>query len=420
MLQICVFGLGYVGSVTAAMLAKDGHTVVGLDPIDAKVLAINSGRSPMREPGLEELIQNAVDAGRLRAAKQDRSALAGCDLVVICVGTPADGDGGVDLRQLDRVVDEIREATSDRRTPIDVINRSTIPPAAHRELSERLASLGCEVHYVVYPEFLREGTAIADSRDAPHHIFGASSHRVAERIALALCVGDRTVHFLSIEDAAMLKYANNCFHALKIAFANEIARLSRLEGADGKKVMQILASDTRLNASAAYLRPGAPFGGSCLGKDLKAVQGMWARHKDSGLLLDSVLPSNERHLGSIVEWCERGPGPIGIYGLAFKSGTDDLRESPSIALVHRLLGRGREVVVYDPLVNRRSLLGENQRVSDNLFRHHQVVVEADLGALCAKSSRIVVMLRPQLREPELVKFARCFPLLNLAGGEDFD
>jgi GDP-mannose 6-dehydrogenase len=366
-MRIAVFGLGYVGSVSGACLARKGHTVCGVDISPEKVRMINEGLSPVVEPGLDRLVSQVVRAGRLRATLSADEAVRGSDVSLVCVGTPSRSDGSTDLSPVLRAADEIGCALRSRRSYHTVAVRSTILPGSMREAViprlERRAGQKVERDFGVcfHPAFLREGSSVQDFLRPPRTVIGAAGPRSARRL-VELSRAIRGPLFLtSLETAEMVKYADNAFHALKVAFANEIGAISKSFGVDSHEVMRIFIADTKLNLSPLYLKPGFAFGGPCLPKDVRALCAA-ARHVDLVLpLLSSILPSNALHLQRATDLVlATGKRKIGVLGLVFKSDTDDLRESPACALVKCLLNRKRRVRIYDPRVNLRRLIGANR------------------------------------------------------------
>jgi len=395
--KVAVFGLGYVGSVTAAALARDGHEVVGVDPAAPKVEAIRGGRAPVLEPGLDELTARLVGSGRLRATDDPADALAGAALSLVCVGTPSRPDGSLDLRFVRQVAEQIGSKLSLAEPGHVVVVRSTVLPGSTREhvipavekASGRRCGEGWDV--AVNPEFLREGTSLEDY-DRPSRILvgeradgtGARVMRLYEGVA-----ADRFV--VPLEVAEAVKYTDNAFHALKIAFANETARVWETRGADPKRVLEIFASDRKLNASAAYLKPGFAFGGSCLPKDLRALSSAAREAHVRVPLLDAVLPSNElevlRRLDAVMA---TGKRRVALLGLAFKPGTDDLRESPLLELAERLLGKGFELSIHDPAVNLAKLHGSNRAFLEERLPHINRLLQGDLEATVSGAEVVVI------------------------------
>jgi len=367
-MRVVVVGLGYVGSVCSACLADRGHQVVGVDTSAHKVGRIAQGLSPIVEKGLPELIAGAVRAGRLSATTRIAEAMPGADIVLVCVGTPSGADGSLDLSHVKRACAEVGTALRGAGRFVTVVMRSTmLPGSVLGELAPVLAEAagggtGREFGVAYNPEFLREGTAVADFFGADYTILGADCERSAQALRdLYAGVGGELIT-TSIPVAEMLKYVNNSFHALKVAFANEFGRLCKREGVDSHEVMRLMRRDTKLNLSGAYLSPGFAFGGSCLPKDLRAVNSR-ARHRNLELpVLASILRSNELHVEGAVHLIEGfRRRRLGFLGLSFKAGTDDLRESPILGVIGTLVGKGYDVLLHDPSLDMEAVLGANRR-----------------------------------------------------------
>ncbi|MCG8347243.1 MAG: nucleotide sugar dehydrogenase [Chloroflexales bacterium] len=375
-MRISIFGLGYVGAVTTACLAARGHQVIGVDVILSKVESIIQGRSPIVEPGLDELIAELVQTGRLAATTDFDRAVAVSDLALICVGTPSSDKGGLETHYVERVATQIGAALRNRSTPFLIVLRSTVLPGTTRSRigpileQETGRALGEGYDLLFHPEFLREGSSLYDFSHPAAIVVGEARPGAAKPL-LDLYEGIEAPRFVtSLEAAEMIKYANNAFHAIKITFANEIGQLCQSVGVDSRELMHMFCTDTQLNVSSAYLRPGFAFGGSCLPKDLRALM-YYARHHDLGLpLLESVLPSNheqiERVFQRIVQY---HPAKIGLIGLAFKPHTDDLRESPLVMLAERLLGKGYSLTIYDAHVQAARLVGKNRAYIEQHMPH---------------------------------------------------
>jgi GDP-mannose 6-dehydrogenase len=374
--KVAVFGLGYVGSVTAAALARDGHEVVGVDPSAPKVESIRAGRAPVLEPGLDELTGRMLREGRLRATDDPAEALADAELSLLCVGTPSRRDGSLDLRYVRQVAEQIGSKLSLAASGHVVVVRSTVLPGSTREhvipvveqASGRRVGEGWDV--AVNPEFLREGVSLEDYDKPSRILVGERAPGAGQRV-LGLyerITADRFV--VPLEVAEAVKYTDNAFHALKIAFANEAARVWATRGAEPARVMEIFAADRKLNASPAYLRPGFAFGGSCLPKDLRALTSA-AREANVRIpVLDAVLASNELEvLRGLEAVMASGKRRVALLGLAFKSGTDDLRESPLVELAERLLGKGFELRIHDAAVQLSALHGSNRAYLEEHLPH---------------------------------------------------
>lgn len=366
-MRISVFGLGYVGAVTAACFATDGHQVIGIDTDESKVDLINKGKSPIVEEGVGDLICEGARSGDLFAATSAKQAVDNSDLAFICVGTPSQPDGGLDTDSVGLVAGRIGRQLRGRARPFLLVLRSTILPGTTRSLvipslethSRRAIGDGYDVVY--HPEFLREGTSVHDFYNPPKIVVGERIPGVGRSVFQLYDGMDSPRFSTSIEVAEAVKYADNAFHALKIAFTNEIGRFCGTQGIDSRKVMNLLCADTKLNISAKYLRPGYAFGGSCLGKDLRALL-CAARSEGIGLpLLESILPSNQVQVTMVLDLIERyAPDSVGMVGLSFKPGTDDLRESPLVELAERLIDNVNRLRIYDKQVRTAQLVGSNK------------------------------------------------------------
>jgi GDP-mannose 6-dehydrogenase len=383
-MRISVFGLGYVGAVSAACLARRGHAVIGVDINPDKVAAINAGRSPLVEPGLAALIAAEVGAGRLRATASAAAAIAASELALICVGTPDRGDGGTDLEALQRCCAGIGAALRGAPGRHVVVVRSTVPPGTTtgKVLPWLEAATGRQVGrdlgLCYQPEFLREGQAIADFEDPAKTVIAASDEDSAAQLISLYAGHGAPLARTDFATAELLKYVDNAWHALKVGFANEVGGVASALGLDARPLMALFRLDRKLNLSAAYLEPGLGFGGSCLPKDLRALCEL-GRSLDLALpILDAVLPSNRLRLEQVLERIARHPVKrLGVLGLSFKAGTDDVRESPMVELIEGLIGRGYEVRIYDPLVDPAALLGANRAFAlDRLPHIARLVVPA--------------------------------------------
>lgn len=373
MSKISIFGMGYVGVVSACCLAKEGHYVIGVEPNQVKVDLINDGKSPIIEDGTTEFIQRAVVAGKLKAIKEPEEAVLQTELSLICVGTPSKINGELDLKYVIQVSEQIGQLLKKKEDFHVVVFRSTMLPGSVRDVVipvlEKCSykKVGVDFGVCTNPEFLREGSAVYDYYHPPKIIVGQTDQRSGD-LVVALYAGiDAPLIRVDIETAGMVKYADNAWHALKICFANEIGSICKSLGIDGHHVMDIFCTDRRFNISPCYLKPGFAFGGSCLPKDVLALM-YKARSLDLELpVLNAVMPSNkiqiERGFRMITS---KGNQRVGIFGLSFKAGTDDLRESPVVELVERLLGKGYEIRIYDRNVNLARLIGANR---DYILNH---------------------------------------------------
>jgi GDP-mannose 6-dehydrogenase len=395
--RVTVFGLGYVGSVTAAALARDGHEVTGVDVAKAKLQAIQAGRSPVLEPGIDEILAAAVSKGKLRATHDAAEGMEGSELSLICVGTPSRPDGSLDVSHVKTVARQIGAALDRAAEGHCVVVRSTVLPGTARRVvlpeveaaSGRPAGDGWEI--CVNPEFLREGVSLRDY-DAPPRILVGEREPGAGAPVLALYERIDAPRFsVPLEVAEAVKYTDNAFHALKIAFANEMARLWQQRGADPIRVMEIFAADTKLNISRVYLRPGFAFGGSCLPKDLRAVTSAARETAVPMPLLDAVLPSNEcqihRALAAVLATDKRR---VALLGLAFKAGTDDLRESPLLELAKRLIGEGIELSIHDPMVLLGRIHGTNRAFLEDRIPHVSRLLRDSVDETVQKADLVII------------------------------
>jgi GDP-mannose 6-dehydrogenase len=395
-MKVSVFGLGYVGAVTAGCLAELGHEVIGVDVQQAKVDALNAGLSSIIEPGLDRLVRAARNEGRLRATTEAGEAVRESDVSLLCVGTPALESGRLNLDFVRRVSEEIGEGL--RRTAKEhvVIYRSTMLPGSTRAMVraffEDLLRTG-RVRIYYCPEFLREGSGVDDFRAPSLAVIGTHDGREPQSDEALRLLGGAPV-VLGWEGAEVIKYACNYFHALKVGFANEVGRLCKFLGEDGVRVMEVVCSDTRLNISPYYMRPGNPFGGSCLPKDVSALKGLARQEGISLPLLDNTLESNQAHLQRLVQLVTgKDSRRVGLLGLAFKENTDDLRGSPMVALAETLLGRGYELHIYDPQLNLARLVGANADEIQRRMPHLAVLLRSSACEVVERSEVIVASQR---------------------------
>src|SRR5687767_5742283 len=375
-MKICVLGLGYVGAVSAGCLAKDGHEVIGVDPERTKVELINSGRSPIIEKDIGNIVREQVAAGRLSATTEVSHAVRHTDLALVCVGTPSLANGGIDLKYVKRVCEQIGAAIQTHPGAPVVVMRSTMLPGSMREVviptleKSSGKKAGEEFGLCINPEFLREGTAVHDYYHPPKTVIGEVNRASGDLLASVYAKMPGPMIRTDVDTAEMVKYADNCWHAVKVGFANEVGSLCKALSVDAHRVMNIFCQDQKLNLSPYYLKPGFAFGGSCLPKDLRALL-YKAKTLDVALpILSAVLPSNqlqiERGVQAVVE---KGNKRVGILGFSFKAGTDDLRESPIVELAERLIGKGYELRFYDRNVSLAYLHGANRDYILNRIPH---------------------------------------------------
>jgi len=421
-MRVAVFGLGYVGTVSAACLSSRGAHVTGVDKDPAKVAAVAAARSPVIEPGLSEMIADGVKAGRLQATTDTERAIRDCDISLVCVGTPGAEDGSLSLDQLLRVTAEIGKALRSKGGYHVVTFRSTmLPGTIETALLPKLIEAsglrpGADFGVAMNPEFLREGTSLHDFDHPPRIVVGELDERSGQTV-MSLYEGIAAPRVrTSFRLAEMVKYADNAFHALKISFANEIGNVAKRAGIDGREVMDVFCLDDKLNLSKAYLKPGSAFGGSCLPKDLRAL----AQHGRSlGLALpviNSMLESNSEQKRLAIELIRKaGAKDVGILGLSFKPDTDDLRESPTVELAEILIGKGYKLAIYDRNVAMAKLVGANRAYIEHEIPHVSSLMRPAVGDVVAESQVVVITTRdPQFREA-----ARSFPddktLIDLVG-----
>lgn len=375
-MKISVFGLGYVGTVSAGCLANQGHEVIGVDPVKTKIELINGGRSPIIEADIGEIISSVVSSGNLRATDDSAEAVLSTDVSFLCVGTPSQQNGNLDLRYIRRVCEEIGAALKLKTEWHVVAVRSTVLPGTVRKIVipilEEMSgkSAGRDFGVCHNPEFLREGSAVNDFNVPPKTVIGQFDSCSGEIVAGLYSKLNAPLIRTELEISEMIKYIDNSWHALKIGFANEIGNLSKAFGVDSHQVMDIFCEDKKLNISSAYLKPGFAFGGSCLPKDLRALSYQARAHDVETPILSSILPSNDVQVRCGVDLViKNGHKRIGILGFSFKAGTDDLRESPLIELIERLIGKGYDLRIYDRNVRIASLNGANRDFILNRIPH---------------------------------------------------
>jgi GDP-mannose 6-dehydrogenase len=425
-MKVAILGLGYVGTVTAACLADRGHEVIGVDVDAGKVEAVNAARCPVVEPGLDALLEKAVAAGALRATTDLSTAVRDSDVSIVCVGTPSAASGATDISYVERVVTDIGTALLERQGRHVVVIRSTVPPGTVAGALEPALEVACpgrlgrDVHVAMCPEFLREGSGVADFYDPPFVVLGGTTE-ATDPLRELFAFLDAPTHVVPVPIAEGLKLSCNAFHALKVTFANEVSRLYRHLGVDAREVMELFVQDTVLNVSAAYLRPGFAFGGSCLPKDVRSLVHLGRVHAVDLPVLSSVLPSNEliiRELADrIVNRVDEMGGTnrrVALLGLAFKAATDDLRESPNVELAERLIGKGIDLRISDPVVNPNRLRGANLRTINQRLPHlGRVLLDSPEEALRDCPIAVVSSAAPQVADAILA--ARPAAVFDLTG-----
>ena len=429
-MKISIFGLGYVGAVSLACLSRDGHDVIGVDIDQTKLDLIMAGKTPVVEEGMVDLMQQVAASGKVSVTTDAGKAVHESDLSLVCVGTPSAANGSQDQGAILRLAVEIGKAIKAKSAPHVVVFRSTLVPGTVEDVLRPIVEEhsgkkdGVDFHLCFQPEFLREGSSIRDYDKPPFTIVGANHDYPVEQ--LRSLFGHLPCKFIqtSVRSAEMMKYCCNNFHALKITFANETARLCDALGVDPFEVMDLVCQDTQLNISKAYLKPGFAFGGSCLPKDLRATTYLAKKHDIELPMLSGILPSNRAHLDvALQKILETGKRKIGFIGLSFKTGTDDLRESPLVTLAEQLIGKGMQLSIYDPEVHLARLLGANRTFIDKHLPHIGEMLRPEIGLVIDEAEVLVVGLSGADIAKELAVRGRSDQLLldlvNLPNLADF-
>ncbi|HMV16508.1 MAG TPA: nucleotide sugar dehydrogenase [Zoogloea sp.] len=412
-MKISIFGLGYVGAVSLACLARDGHDVIGVDIDATKLDLIRQGKTPVVEEGMVDLMKDVVAAGRVTVTTDAVHAVLNSDISLVCVGTPSAANGSQDQGAVLRLAESMGVAIREKAAPHVVVFRSTLVPGTVEDVLRPIIENGSGkkdgegFHLCFQPEFLREGSSIRDYDKPPFTVVGANHDYPAER--LKALFGHLPCNFLktSVRSAEMMKYCCNNFHALKITFANETARLCAALGVDPFEVMDLVCQDTQLNISRAYLKPGYAFGGSCLPKDLRATTYLAKRHDVEIPMLAGIMQSNRNHVDVAVnKVLETGKRKVGFVGLSFKTGTDDLRESPLVSLAEQLLGKGVQLSIYDPEVHLSRLLGANKSFIERHVPHIGELLKPELADVVAEAEVLVVGLSSKEVFADLARLAR--------------
>jgi GDP-mannose 6-dehydrogenase len=375
-MNLSVFGIGYVGCVSAACFAKEGHDVTGVDVNPTKVEIINSGKSPIVEPGIGEIMKEAVDSGRLRATTSAAEAVSKSAVSLVCVGTPSNANGSLDLQYVSRVCEEIGAALGTKTERHVVVIRSTMLPGTIQNVVvptlEQTSGkkVGLDFGVCINPEFLREGTSLQDFYAPPFTLIGADDEQTVATVSALYANINAPLFKTDVKTAEMIKYVCNTFHALKVSFANEVGNICKALAIDSHAVMEIFCQDTKLNLSPYYLKPGFAFGGSCLPKDVRAIT-YRARQVDVEVpILSSILPSNRLQIERAVDMVlATGKKRVGVFGFSFKAGTDDLRESPMVSLMETLIGKGLQLLIYDRDVSLARLFGANKEYIERQIPH---------------------------------------------------
>jgi GDP-mannose 6-dehydrogenase len=394
---VSVFGLGYVGCVTAACLSDRGFRVVGVDVSQSKVDLINAGKATIVEEGIADLVRSAHASGRLTATTSVADAVGATSISLVCVGTPSQPNGNLDLSYVERVCTQIGEALRNKTDRHTVVIRSTVFPGTTATLAcpalERASGkrAGRDFGLSMNPEFLREGSSIRDFNAPPFTVIGADDEETGRTVASLYDGIEAPLHIVATGVAEMLKYACNAYHGLKVGFANEIGNICKVLGVDSHEVMRLFVQDTKLNVSKAYLMPGFAFGGSCLPKDLRAIT-YRARQLDVATpILTGTLESNEEQVTrAFTMVMGAGNRRVGVLGLAFKEGTDDLRESPMVTLVERLIGKGIDIAIYDREVSQAKLIGANKEFIEREIPHVWTLFRPSIADVLAHGETIII------------------------------
>jgi GDP-mannose 6-dehydrogenase len=423
--RVAVFGLGYVGSVTGACLARNGHSIIGVDISQDKLNNIRNGRAPLGEPGLDAIIQETVSCGRLSVSSDAAEAVQNSEVSLVCVGTPSLENGALTTGHLERVCEQIGAALKNAESDHVVCIRSTMLPGTMRRVIvpalERSSGLksGKGFHVAVNPEFLREGSAIADFDNPPKIVIGTDSDHAANMVARLYSGIEAPLFHIPANVAELVKCVDNAWHATKITFGNEVGQLCRIADIDSHELIDVFLADTQLNISPVYLRPGFAFGGSCLPKDLRALN-YFARHADLDLpVIDHVLESNTAQIERIARRVlSGGPRKISFYGLSFKTDTDDLRESPMVRLAEILIGKGCELKIYDPNIDPNQLTGTNKEYIEEHVPHLGRLLVSDPDLLIEDVDLLVIGHKTKQSEAlcdRIPATTQVFDLVRLAG-----
>lgn len=395
-MKLSIFGLGYVGAVSCACFAKLGHQVIGVDVNQQKVDMINSGNSPIVEKDLDEYIEEGVNKGAIQASTNIHQAVQNSDISIVCVGTPSQINGNIDLSYIYRVCEDIAHSLKDKDTFHTVVIRSTVVPGTIRECALLIENISGKKHLEDFgvasnPEFLRESTAIYDFWNPPYTVIGTNSAKSEQHLEELYKSIDAPVFKLKPEESEMIKYANNNFHALKITFANEVGNICKELGVDGHKVMEVVSRDTKLNLSPYYMKPGFAFGGSCLPKDVRGLNYRAQLLDVSTPLLNSLLPSNAYQVQRGLQLVyNTGKKKVAFLGFAFKAGTDDLRESPMVEMIETLLGKGYDLSLYDNNISLSKLMGKNKDYLTGRIPHITRLLRDDFEEVVNNAEVIVI------------------------------
>ena len=396
-MKLSVFGIGYVGCVSAACFAKAGHDVIGVDLNQTKVDIINAGKSPIVEAGIDELISQMVAARRLRATTSACEAVSNSEISLVCVGTPSNANGSLDLDHVKHVCEEIGAAMKCKGKRHTVVIRSTMLPGTIESLvvptleASSGKKAGSDFGVCINPEFLREGSSLKDFYAPPFTLIGTDEEETAKLVGELYARIEAPLFVTALKTAEMVKYACNCFHALKVSFANEIGNICKAVGIDSHEVMHVFSQDKKLNLSPYYLTPGFAFGGSCLPKDLRAINYKAKQLDVEAPVLSSILPSNRLQIEKAVNMVlQSGKKRIGVLGFSFKAGTDDLRESPMVTLIETLIGKGLQLAIYDRDVSLAKLFGANKQYIEREIPHISQLMRRSIDEVLSDSELLVI------------------------------
>jgi len=417
-MRISIFGLGYVGSVSAVGLAELGHEVIGVDIVSQKVAELEEGRAPLKEPQLDELLVKNLKTGRLRFSTDSEDAILQSDCAMITVGTPSDESGNINLNMVERCVENISRVLSESsKKQFLIVIRSTIPPettARMQKLSESILNNKCKVTFSMNPEFTREGAAVKDFFNPAIIVFGIDEEAAKNQLSKIYQGIEGSTIWVSTKTAELVKYTNNAFHALKVTFANEIGRLAKAYDIDGQAVMEILCADKKLNISSKYMRPGFAFGGSCLPKDLRGINAIASKQEVNTPLLRSITESNDRHIDYFVnDLLQQNLNRVGILGMTFKTKTDDLRESPSLRLANQLLRKGVKIKMTDTNLTPKYLMGRNKQYIDGLLPNWQAHFTDNPKTIFEFSNIIIASTNERIHEDWIKKYANKHKIIKL-------
>ncbi len=421
-MNISIFGLGYVGCVSAACFAQMGHKVIGVDVRLDKVKMFNKGISPIIEKDIDSIVREQVENMNLRATTQAKNAVKKSDVLFICVGTPSNANGSLNFDYVERVCTEIGTELKEKEAFTSVVLRSTVLPGVAEEVAinalEKSSgkTAGVDFGFALNPEFLREGTSVYDFYHPPKTVIGELDEKTSSILEELYKPIDAPIFKLGIPEASMIKYSDNAFHAVKVAFANEIGRMCKQFNVDSRKVMEVFTQDVKLNLSSYYLKPGFAFGGSCLPKDLRAITHKARQNDVSVPLLESAMESNEEHIRHALDIVqENGRKRVGVLGLSFKSGTDDMRESPVVTMIEQLIGKGYKVKIYDKNVSIARLIGSNKDYIKKEIPHIAKLMCDSVKEVLDQSDVVVVGNPSKEHEVVLGELKNGHKIIDLSG-----